>query len=88
MKTSDYVASGEEASDDLFESMVDSNMLGRQEMPEREKLDPEASKANDVARLLKALHTIRKGDELKARGCEQLRRLWLNILILQASVKL
>ena len=88
MKLSDYVTSCEGALDDDDLSMVDTNMLSRQEMLEFPKLDPEVSKAKDVARLLKASCTIRKGDELRARGCEQLRRLWVNIMILQGSVKL
>ena len=66
----DFVTSGEESSDDedLFESMVDTDMLGRDELAEKANIDPETRKSKDVAKLLGAMCTIRKADEMRARG--------------------
>ena len=70
MKGTDFVMSGEESSDDedLFETMVDSDTLGRDELVQKANIDPEARKSKDVAKLLGAMHTIRKADEMQARG--------------------
>ena len=70
MKDTDFVTSGEESSDDdnLFESMVDSDMFGRDKPAQKANIDPEARKSKDVAKLLKAMCTIRKADEMRARG--------------------
>ena len=70
MKGNDFVTSGEESSDDedLFETMVDSDMFGRDEPAQKANIDPEARKSKDVAKLLGAMCTIRKADEMRARG--------------------
>ena len=70
MKGNDFVTLGEESSDneDLFETMVDADMLGRDETAQKANIDPEARKKKDVAKLLGAMHTIRKADEMWARG--------------------
>ena len=70
MKGADFVTLGEESSDneDLFETMVDLDMLGRDELAQKANIDPEARKSKDVAKLLGAMHTIRKADEMWARG--------------------
>ena len=70
MKGVDFVTSGKESSDDedLFETMVDSDMLGRDELAQKANIDPEARKSTDVAKLLGAMYTIRKADEMQARG--------------------
>ena len=67
LKESDYLTSGEEASNDdnLFEMMCNTDMLGREMPPKKKtKVDEEAKKAKDVAKLLRAVCTIRKADEL------------------------
>ena len=70
MKGNDFVTSGEESSDDedLLETMVDSDMLGRDEPAQKANIDPEARKKKDVAKLLGAMGTIRKADEMQVRG--------------------
>ena len=70
MKDDDFVTSGEESSDneDIFETMVDADMLGRDETAQKANIDPEARKKKDVAKLLGAMQTIRKADEMWARG--------------------
>ena len=70
MKGTDFVTLGEESSDDedLFETMVDSDMLGRDELVQKANIDPEARKSKDAAKLLGVLCTIRKADEMQARG--------------------
>ena len=70
MKGTDFVTSGKESSDneDLFETMVDSDMLGRDELAQKANIDPEARKSKDVAKLLGAMQTIKKADEMQARG--------------------
>ena len=70
MKGNDFVTSGEESSDneDLFETMVDADMLGRDETAQKANTDPEARKKKDVAKLLGAMCTIRKADKMWARG--------------------
>ena len=57
MKDDDFVTSGEEASDneDTFETMVDKDMLGRDETAQKANIDPEARKKKDVAKLLGAM---------------------------------
>ena len=69
MKGDDFVTSGEDSSDneDLFETMVDADMLGRDETAQKANTDPEARKKKDVAKLLGAMRTIRKADEMWAR---------------------
>ena len=55
MEGVELVTSGEEESDadDLYETMVDANMLGRDEPAEKKaKIDPGARKSKDVAKLL------------------------------------
>ena len=66
----EFVTSGEESSDDedLFDTMVDLDNLGRDELAQKANIDPEARKSKDVAKLLGALCTIRKADEMWARG--------------------
>ena len=66
----DFVTSGEESSDneDIFKTMVDEDMLGRDETAWKANIDPEARKKKDVAKLLGAMQTIRKADEMWARG--------------------
>ena len=66
MKDDDFVTSGEESSDneDIFETMVDADMLGRDETTPKANIDPEARKKKDVAKLLGAMQTIRKVDEM------------------------
>ena len=70
MKDDDFVTSGEESSDneDIFETMVDADMLGRDETAQKANIDPEARKKKDVAKLLGAMRTIRKADEMQATG--------------------
>ena len=70
LKEVEFVTSGEESSDDedLFETMVDSDMLGRDEVVQKANIDPEARKSKDVAKLLGAICTIRKADEMRAKG--------------------
>ena len=69
-KKDEFVTSGEESSndEDLFETMVDSDMLGREEVAQKANIDPEARKSKDVAKLLGAICTIRKADEMQAKG--------------------
>ena len=52
----------------IFETMVDADMLGRDETAQKANIDPEARKKKDVAKLLGAMWTIRKADEMQARG--------------------
>ena len=70
MKGDDFVTSGEDSSnnEDLFETMVDADMLGRDETAQKANTDPEARKKKDVAKLLGVMRTIRKADEMRARG--------------------
>ena len=70
MKGADFVTSSEESSDDedFFKMMVDSDMLVRDEVAQKAIIDPEARKSKDVAKLLGVIHTIRKADEMWARG--------------------
>ena len=71
MEGAELVTSGEESSDDedLYEMMVDADMLGRDEPAKKKaKIDPGARKSKDVAKLLGALWTIRKVDEMLTRG--------------------
>ena len=70
MKGDDFVTSGEDSSDneDLFKTMVDADMLGRDETAQKANTDPEARKKKDVTKLLGAMCTIRKADEMWARG--------------------
>ena len=61
---------GEESdADDLHETMVDTDMLGRDEPAKKKaKIDPWARKSKDVAKLLGVLWTTRKADEMWDRG--------------------
>ena len=70
MKDDDFVTSGEESSDneDIFETMVVADMLGRDKTVQKANIDPEARKKIDVAKLLGVMQTIRKADEMWARG--------------------
>ena len=70
MKGDDFATWGEESSDneDLFETMVDTDMLGRDETAQKANIDPEVRKKKDVAKLLGVMCTIRKADEMWARG--------------------
>ena len=70
MKKDELVTSSEESSDDedLFKTMVDADMLGREEVAQKANIDPEARKSKDVAKLLGAICTIRKADEMRAKG--------------------
>ena len=70
MKGADFVTLGEESSvnEDLFQTMVDWDMLGRDELAQKANIDPEARKSKDVAKLYGAMHPIRKVDEMQARG--------------------
>ena len=43
-------------------------MLGREEVAQKANIDPEARKSKDVAKLLGAICTIRKADEMRAKG--------------------
>ena len=63
MKGNDFVTSGEESSDneDLFKTMVDADMLGRDETAQKANIDPEARKKKDVAKLLGADAHYQKG---------------------------
>ena len=91
MEGVELVTSGEEESDadDLYETMVDADMLGRDESAKKKaKIDPGARKSKDVAKLLGALQTIRKTDEMCARGWQFWRKLWGNIQIWQVWLKL
>ena len=91
MEGAELVTSGEEESDadDLYETMVDVDMLGRYEPAKKKaKIDPGAGKSKDVAKLLAALQTIRKADEMWARGWQFWRKLWGNIPIWQVWLKL
>ena len=69
MSGANFVTSGEESSDndDLFESMVDLDMLGRDSHAQKANIDPEARNSKDVAKLLWAICTIRKAGEMWAR---------------------
>ena len=77
MKGNEFITSGEESSDDedLFETMVDSDMLGRDEPAQKANIDPEARKKKDVAKLLGAMCIIRKADEMQARGMAVLKEI-------------
>ena len=91
MEEVELVTSGKEESDadDLYETMVDMDMLGRDEPAKKKaKIDPGARKSKDVAKLLGALQTIRKADEMQARGWQFWRKLWGNIPIWQVWLKL
>ena len=70
LKEAEFVTSDEESSndEDLFETMVDSDMLCRDEVAQKANIDPEARKSKDVAKLLGVMHTIRKADEMQAKG--------------------
>ena len=71
MEGAELVTSGEEESDadNLYETMLDMDMLGRDEPAKKKaKIDPGARKSKDVAKLLGALWTIRKADEMWASG--------------------
>ena len=70
LKKDEFVTSSEESSDheDLFETMVDSDMLSNDEVAQKANTDPEARKSKDVAKLLGAICTIRKVDEMRAKG--------------------
>ena len=70
IKDDDFVTSGEDSSDneDIFKTMVDTDTLGRDETAQKANIDPEARKKKDVAKLLGAMQTIRKADEMWARG--------------------
>ena len=83
LKKDEFVTSGEESSDDedLFETMVDSDILGRDEVAQKANIDPEARKSKDVAKLLGVICTIRNVDEMRAKGMAVLEELWENILI-------
>ena len=48
--------------------MVDSDMLGRDELAQKGNIDPDTRKSRDMAKLLGAMCTIRKVDEIRARG--------------------
>ena len=63
-------------------------MLGRDEPAKKAKIDPGARKSKDVEKLLGALQTIRKADEMWARGWQFWRKLWGNIPIWQVWLKL
>ena len=90
MKDDDFVTSEEESSDneDIFKTMVDEDMLGRDETAQKANIDPEARKKKDVAKLLGAMRTIRKVDEMRARGWQLWRKLWEDILIWWVWLKL
>ena len=77
MKGTDFVTSGEESLDneDLFKTMEDSDMLGRDELAQKANIDPEARKSKDVAKLYGAICTIRKVDEMRARGWQFWRKI-------------
>ena len=66
MSRVDFVTLGEESSndDDLFESMVDSDMLGRDGHAQKDNIDPGTRKSKDAAKLLGAICTIQKADEI------------------------
>ena len=70
LEKDEFVTSSGESSDDedLFETMVDSDMLGREEVAQKANIDSEARKSKDVAKLLGAICTIRKADEMRAKG--------------------
>ena len=70
IKGTDFLTLGEESSDDedLFKTMVDLDMLGRDELAQKANIDPEARKSKDVAKFLGVMYTIRKADEMQARG--------------------
>ena len=63
-------------------------MLGRDELAQKANIDPEVKKNKDVAKLLGAMYTIRKADEMWARGWQFWRKLWENILIWWLWLKL
>ena len=91
MEGAELMTSGEEESDDedLYETMVDTDMLGRDEPAKKKaKINPGARKSKDVAKLLGALQTIRKADVMWARGWQFWRKLWRNIQIWQVWLKL
>ena len=54
MKGDDFVTSGEESSDneDLFETMVDADMLGRDETAQKANTDPEARKKKRCGKIV------------------------------------
>ena len=59
MKGTDFVTSGEESSDDedLFETIKDLDMLGRDELAQKGNIDLEARKHKGVAKLFGVMHT-------------------------------
>ena len=58
------------------------------ETAQKANIDPEARKKKDVAKLLGAMQTIRKADEMWARGWQLWRKLWEDILIWRVWLKL
>ena len=91
MKDDDFVTSGEESSDneDIFKTMVDEDMLGRDETAQKANIDPEARKKKDVAKLLGAMCKLSER-QMKCRlgGWQLWRKLWEDILIWQVWLKL
>ena len=63
-------------------------MLGRGEVAQKANIDPEARKSKDVAKLLGAICTIRKVDEMWARRMVVLEEIVENILIWWVWLKL
>ena len=63
MKDDDFVTSGEESSDneDIFETMVDTDMLVRDKTTQKANIDPETRKKKDVAKLLGGNANYQKG---------------------------
>ena len=54
MKDDEFVTSGEESSDneDIFETMVDADMLGRDETAQKANIDPEARKKKRCGKIV------------------------------------
>ena len=63
MKDDDFVTSGEESSDneDIFETMVDVDMLGREETAQKANIDPEARKKKRCGKIVGGNENHQKG---------------------------
>ena len=70
LKKDEFVTSSGESSndEDLFETMVDLDMLARDEVAQKVNINPEVRKSKDVAKILGAICTIRKQMKGRLRG--------------------
>ena len=91
MEGAELVTSGEEESDDedLYETMVDMDTLGRDEPAKKKaKIDPGVRKSKDVAKLLGHCGLLERQMKCRLGGWQFWRKLWGNIQIWQVWLKL